>query len=263
MTIRISHQTTRSAGFALVAFFIAYQPIHAGDLQIYTDENPPVNFSRDGKITGVASEVVAEIQRRTGSHAQIHILPWARGFQTALATADVGLYPTMRSKEREHLFKWVGPILTVTTGFYAKSDNPLQIKSMAEAKSSSPILVPRLYYSQEYLLSQGFTNLEPVDNPEIMMHMFIAGRRAIIVNDNLTLEVLLEKFGAKKQDVHLLYSFLKSNAYIAFSNGTSDEVVQQWQSALNDMKRDGTFAKLYQSWLPGEIPPGINPDLQP
>jgi polar amino acid transport system substrate-binding protein len=245
---------------AITGLFLNIACAHADDLTFYTDENPPINFTKNGKVTGIANEVVMEIQRRINDHAPIIVTPWARGYQTALGRGVVGLYPMVRIKEREHLFKWVGPVFNVSTSFYALHDSPLQIHSLSEAKALPPILVPRLYYFQQYLSSQGFNNLDMVDGPEVLMHMFIAGRRPVMVIDNLTLGPLLERNGATKQDVRTLYTFLKSQSYIAFSIDTPDAVVQRWQNTLNELKRDGTFAKLYQTWLPGETPPGLYPD---
>jgi polar amino acid transport system substrate-binding protein len=233
----------------------------AEELQIFTEEYPPVSFSKNGQASGFGSEVVAEIQRRLGSQAQIHVVPWARGYQMALQNRNVALFATMRTDEREHLFKWVGPLTTVKTGFYAKRESPVQIRDMTDAKALDPILVPRQYYSHQYLQSAGFSNIEPVDSPEMMVHMLMVGRRSTMVTDNLTLGALLAKIGATRKDVRPLYTFLESQNYIAFSRDTADVLVQQWQSALDDMKRDGSFAKLYETWLPGEAPPGINPEI--
>jgi len=233
----------------------------ADELQIFTEEYPPVSFSKNGQAAGFGSEVVAEIQRRIGSQAQIHVVPWARGYQMVLQNRNVALFATMRTDEREHLFKWVGPLTTVKTSFYAKRDSPVQIRTMTDAKTLDPILVPRQYYSHQYLQTVGFVNLEPVDSPEMMVHMLMLGRRSTMVTDNLTLAALLAKVGAGREDVRSLFTFMQSQNYIAFSHGTEDAVVQQWQSTLDDMKRDGTFAKLYETWLPGETPPGIGPEL--
>jgi polar amino acid transport system substrate-binding protein len=233
----------------------------AEELQIFTEEYPPVSFSKNGQAAGFGTEVVAEIQRRIGSQALIHVVPWARGYQMVLQNGSVALFATMRTDEREHLFKWVGPLTTVKTSFYAKRESPVQIRNMTDAKALDPILVPRQYYSQQYLQSAGFSNIEPVDTPEMMVHMLMVGRRSTMVTDNLTLDALLAKVGAARKDVRLLYTFLESQNYIAFSHNTPDALVQKWQSALDDMKRDGSFAKLYETWLPGEIPPGINPDV--
>jgi polar amino acid transport system substrate-binding protein len=229
------------------------------ELAILTDEYPPISFGKDGVASGLGSEVVNEIQRRLGTHAVIQLLPWARAYAAALRDANTALFATVRTAERETLFKWVGPLATVSTSFYARRGSGLKITQLAQAKDMGPIIVPLEYYSHQFLRSEGFSKLEPVSSPEIMARMVLAGRRPLMVNDNLTLPALLAKSGAQPQDVELLYTFMESQLYIAFSNATSDATVQQWQAALDDMKRDGSFARLYQKWLPGTKPPGLRP----
>ena len=52
---------------ALLVGFGFQSVAQAERLRLYTEEYPPINFSRDdGKPTGLATEVVLEIMRRTG-----------------------------------------------------------------------------------------------------------------------------------------------------------------------------------------------------
>ena len=88
---------------ALAAMLAAAGP--AGALELYTEENPPINFSRDGKPAGLTVEVVQELLRRTHTTAPIHIVPWARGYQEARTHPNVALFVAVRTAEREPLFK--------------------------------------------------------------------------------------------------------------------------------------------------------------
>ena len=58
----------------------------ATELQLYTEENPPLNFSRDGQVDGLSVEVVRELLRRTGDSGTIYMVPWARGYMRAQGT---------------------------------------------------------------------------------------------------------------------------------------------------------------------------------
>ena len=244
----------------LLGFVIAGSAtLHAAELRVLTEEYPPVSFQTAGRASGLGSEVVEEIQHRIGSHVTIQVVPWARGYRMVLDDPDVALFATMRTPERESLFKWVGPLTTVTTSFYAKHGATIRLNSLADAKAAASIVVPREYYSHQVLRNLGFTNLEPVTTPEMTVRMLLAGHGVLIAADNLTLPALLTEAGASRNDVELVYSFMQSQNYIAFSRGTPDELVQSWQSSLDDMKRDGSFARIYEKWLPGESPPGIKP----
>ncbi|MOA51860.1 Bacterial extracellular solute-binding protein, family 3 [compost metagenome] len=77
----------------------------------------------------------------------------------------------------------------------------------------------------------------------------------LVVADNVTLESLLALGELKPEDVELLHSFLRTYAYIAFSPSTDDALIAEWQSTLDQMKADGTFAAIYRRWLPGQEMP--------
>ncbi|MWV14467.1 transporter substrate-binding domain-containing protein [Pseudomonas sp. L-22-4S-12] len=229
--------------------------VAAAPLQLYTEEYPPLNFSRDGQPTGLGVEVVQEILRRTGQQARISIVPWARGYQVAQVEANSGLFVTMRTAEREHLFKWVGPIIVGVTSFYALKGSGLHIASLEDARQAGIIAAPRQWYSYQTLQAKGLPNLYGVMGPKQMMTMLRHRRVPLVVADNVTLESLLALGELKPEDVELLHSFLRTYAYIAFSPSADDALIAEWQGALDQMKADGTFAAIYQRWLPGQEMP--------
>ncbi len=98
--------------FLLISFF-GFGVVHAAELTVITENSPPLNYKKNGKVTGVATELVQEIMRRTGKVYSIEIMPWARGYRLALKKPNIVLYSTVRTKSREKLFKWVGPIATL------------------------------------------------------------------------------------------------------------------------------------------------------
>lgn len=226
--------------------------VQAEPLRLYTEQYPPINFSQDGEATGMATEVVREIMRRTGQQAPISVVPWARGYQQAQVRPNTGLFVTMRTTEREHLFKWVGPLTRSVTGFYALRSAGLHIDSLEQARQFGAIVVPRDWYSHQRLLGLGFANLYPVGEPSQMVRMLKLGRVKLMVLDNLSLGIQLEQGGLPAEAVELLYSFMYSDAYIAFSPQTDEALIARWQAELDAMKADGSFAAIYHKWLPGE-----------
>lgn len=238
-------------------FALCHEPVHGEELKLLTDEYPPISFSRDGEAQGLGAEVVREIQRRVGDEAPIMVLPWSRAYVSLRNERNVGLFATMRTPEREHQFKWVGPLTNARTSFYALRSNAQPIATLADARKSNAILVPRDYYSATFLRAKGFRNLTEANSPEAMARMLLAGRAQLMAADNQTLPTLLERIGAPPDAVVPVFTFMSSQSYIAFSRSTSDDVVQAWQVALDAMKRDGSFAAIHRFWLPNEAPPGL------
>ena len=59
----------------------------------------------------------------------------------------------------------------------------------------------------------------------------------------------------RADDVRVVLPYRASLGYIAFWPGTADAEIARWQAALDAMKGDGSFARIYQRWLPGEPVP--------
>lgn len=233
----------------------------AAPLQLYTEEYAPVSFSHAGKAAGLATEVVEEILRRQGQTANIQVVPWARGYQTVQRTPDSALFATIRNAEREASFQWVGPIIQTHDGFYALKGSGLVIRTQTELAAAGPIAVPRDWFTFQELTAKGMPNLLGVSEPIQMFKMLRRGRIKLILADNLSFfsrgEAANQVDYLTANDVEMLLPYRTSYGYIAFWHGTDAQTLERWQTTLDTMKADGSFAAIYQRWLPGEIPPPL------
>jgi polar amino acid transport system substrate-binding protein len=225
-------------------------------LTILTEDDPPMNFVENGAITGLATEIVREIERRQGLSEPIRLVPWARGYAIALSKPNVVLFATMRTEQRKGLFQWVGPLSSsFETGFYARAGSHIKINSLEAARKLGPIGVTRSYYTDQILTEKGFTNLDRSTSQIMMFKKLIGGRIDIMVSDNVTVLSMIRSENIEKNAIELVYPFFTSEYYIAFSMKTPKPVVMEWQKTLDDMKRDGTYGALSRKWLPNETSP--------
>ncbi|WP_407644451.1 transporter substrate-binding domain-containing protein [Dongshaea marina] len=75
----------------------------------------PNNFVEKGELKGAAVELLLAASKQAGSpvsKADIKVYPWARAYNDALKGPNKVVFATTRTKEREKLFKWAGPIVT-------------------------------------------------------------------------------------------------------------------------------------------------------
>src|SRR5512139_4142268 len=88
---------------ALLGFAAGAQAAAAAGsgLRILTAENPPLNFSRDGEITGLATEVVRELAKRTGTGGEITLVAWPKGYLALSERPDIALFSTVMTSERK------------------------------------------------------------------------------------------------------------------------------------------------------------------
>lgn len=234
--------------------------VYAADLQILADENRPLSFTENGQTKGLGVDVVQEIQRRVGSKSAIEIQPWTRAYRAVSSEPNVAVFAMARTTAREDLFQWVGPISASRASLYGRRGSGLAINNLDDAKSVERIMVVRDFYTHQLLQKLGFTNLELVPKPETMVKMALNDRAPLMFTSNVTLPDLLENVGAKPNELEQLYTVTSIQTYVAFSLGTPKPTVAKWQAALDNMKRDGSYAAIYAKWLPGETPTRIKPE---
>ncbi len=241
---------------ALWAIFFVF-PVAAQGLQILTEEDPPYSLTgADGKPTGYGVGVVAEIQKRLKNQDPVLIYPWARAYDTIVENTGVVVFTMTRTKEREPLFQWVGPIIENGWVFVAKKSSRLKIANLGDAKKLKSIGVVRDYAWDKYLTAQGFANLDRVKDYAVNVKKLEADRIQVLVGSNLSYQHELTELGLKPEDYEVLLEFNTVQMYIAHSKGNDKKMVAAWQGAFDAMKNDGTLAKLLAKWVPLAKLPG-------
>ena len=241
----------RTSGFFFLIILLFSVTCPAADhLSILTEEYPPFNFTENGKLTGVTTQVVQEIIRRLGIADAIEVVPWARGYERLCTEPNVVLFSTAMTPERESLFHWVGPIYSSRLGFYARKSDARHIDSLEAAKQVGAIATYRADFGEQILKSLGFANLESSNSSQSNIRKLISGRVDLWFYDNISARKVAREAGIDPNEIEEVFTYQQHFSYIALSKQTSPVIVEQWQSTLDEMKADGTFSWLVRKWLP-------------
>jgi hypothetical protein len=120
---------------ALFLILILASPVSAVELTILTEEYPPFNYSQEGKITGVSTEVVQHVMAATGYEYTIKSLPWSEAYEKAQKEKNTLIYSISRRKKREPLLKWIGVLTPTTYSVKALSSrNDVKIDKLTDMK---------------------------------------------------------------------------------------------------------------------------------
>lgn len=89
---------------------------------LVTEEQPPMNFTdpATGRVVGISTELVAAIMDRAGYDYSVTLMPWNRAFRRARQEKNTCVFTTVRTPEREVIFKWVSPLFISGWAFYRK-----------------------------------------------------------------------------------------------------------------------------------------------
>ncbi|MFW2367099.1 MAG: substrate-binding periplasmic protein [Desulforhopalus sp.] len=232
----------------LFIFLLPSHPLLAAELTILTENLPPLNYLKDGKLVGPSVEIINEIQKRVGSSAKIRVLPWARAYRLALEEENVVLFGTTQTRSRQELFKWVGPLATKRDILVALKGSELNISSLEDAKKVNRIGTLRDDTRERFLKEHGFTNIEPVSNDQKNAKKLILGRLDLWAYKEPGLKTVCELAGVNYNALEEVLHLRRIDVSIAFSKKTSDAIVLKWQKAFDEMTQDGTIKRIRNNW---------------
>ncbi|HEY4744930.1 MAG TPA: transporter substrate-binding domain-containing protein [Desulfuromonadaceae bacterium] len=223
------------------------------ELILMTENYPPLNFSANGRLQGISVDLMDALLKKLGSRLTRHdiqLLPWARGYATILNTRNTCLFAMTRTREREPLFKWVGPICSSRIVLIAKKTRHIRIRSASDLWNYK-IGAVRNDVGEQLLLEKGVAKeaLEIVTLPDHNAKMLRADRIDLWACGEIVAKWVLKQNGLRPGEFTTAYVLLEGDQYIAFHRDTPDALINKFQSALDELKRQGTVKKILDTYV--------------
>jgi len=232
----------------LLAAGLAGVCMAAKPVQINTEDAPPFNMLVDGQIIGSATDKVRALMRLAKQAHKIEIMPWRRAYEDALRHENTCVFSTTRTPERESLFKWVGPLAFNEWMLFGRSDTPIQLGGLEDARPYT-IGAYNGDVRESYLRAREFkveTAVADAINPRKLM----LGRIDLWVSGRYDGQVLINQGGYQGKIIPLL-NFHRSELFLACNRQVADELIDHLNVLLAVMHRDGTVAAIeerYKNW---------------
>lgn len=212
-------------------------------LYLYTEDWEPFHYiGENNKVEGYVIDLVDMILKdidNSQTKDDIELLPWARGYKLAQIKKNTIIFSTTRTKEREKLFKWVGPIFNNRMLLVAKKSNNIKLSSDEEIKQYKVgtvkddvgnILLGNRGITPEYIHQSG-TSQESVRLLNKNRVDLIATTWISFVNICKVLEIDYNQF-------EKVYTISDLSLYFAFNNDTEDWVVQKFENSFYRVKTE-------------------------
>ena len=218
----------------------------ANALTLVTEENPPFNYTEQGKVVGMSTEIVAELGKRSGIPLQIQSMPWEKAYIAAQRDKDTCIYSTARLENRERLFSWIGPIATNQWVLIAKSDFAGSVKVVEDARKYRVGVVAK-DAKIEFLMEKGVTDLREVSEDVLVPPRLVLGR-----DDPNRIDLwATSAYGARRtaerakvKDIKLVLNLTKTPLYLACGRNTSPETVKALGQAFARATKEGTLKRI-------------------
>lgn len=216
---------------------VSHLSLANSDIKIYTEDYPPLNYFKNGKLTGASIDIVQAIQNDIKSNHSVEVLPWKRAFLTTLKNKNSAIFSIARSQSREDLFKWVGPIAIKSYALYSLKKNNIVINSLDNIEDFT-VGVQEGSIAQEFIQTQGKIKIYSVIKPQQSLEMLMKNRIDFWYTDSDSIANLAQKMHMPISLFTKSAVIKKAKLYIAFNKDTADDTVALWQK---------TYQKLYKA----------------
>jgi len=210
-------------------------------LTYYTEQYPPYNYQENDTLRGVAVDLLGEITGKMGRRVtpdEVHPVPWTEGYQAALTRKNTVLFSTARLPEREHSFKWAGPIFTDRYVLFAGRDRGITISGPGDLKGYRIGVITDDAAIQQ-LLNAGVdrSQLEYDTNVSVLIGKLSRGETDLWCYP----EAVGRYFAEQKTGNYsfkIVFTTQNVDFYYAFSKDIPDSTVKSFQLALDALKQE-------------------------
>ena len=216
-------------------------------LKIVTAEEPPMSFLENQEVTGIVTDIVKEILKRTESKTPIKLYPWVRSYQICLREPNVVLFTAARTEARETLFHWIGPVIEKRWVLISKRGSNIEINRLEDVSKAMMVGVVRGDARAKLLLENG-VEVYLLNTLQQGFIMLMNGRVDLVATADVEIPIVATKIGYKSRDFRIVYTLEKIHSYIVISKDTQLPIVRRWRVEFEGLKKDGTFAKIVNKW---------------
>jgi polar amino acid transport system substrate-binding protein len=211
-------------------------PASSAKLRILMPDSPPYNYiDEKGQAAGAATEVVRAVMQKLGQDIPIEVMLWDQAYALALKGPNVALFSTARIPSREDLFLWVGPIQKSERYLYAKKGSGIKLNNIDDIKAGTTVAGVKEDSGTQYCLAHG-CKLVYAETDEIGLQKVVDGS-ADIVSAPADISYVAKRAGVNPDNLERVLFAENIDLYIAFSKNTPASIVQQWQQALDSIKK--------------------------
>lgn len=215
----------------------------AETLHFVTEEYAPFNYSKDGKITGVAVDQVEAITKAAGIDMTIEIMPWARAFATAENKPMHCVFTTGYNRERADRFVWVNPLLKDQMVLLKRADGSRGPATMNDALHMK-VGSQRGDFAVEALEDLGFTNIDLAADIDISVRKLLSGRVDLLPTSIKTYDKMAKE-GLAVEKAMLMTGQIYG---IACHSKTPADLVKRLQAALDELIESGDQDRIFAAY---------------
>lgn len=198
------------------------------------------------RIEGYASDLARALLAEAGFTAEIRIVPWPRLMSVLQSEPNVLALNMTRTPGRENLFHWIGEIRPVTFQLWGLRERAGELpRTLAEARDLR-VSAYRNDVVEQYLLSEGFSDLIYVSENYDSMAMLQRRRIDLIPYSQDAMSELMSRQNDIQQQLIPLIDLeaISTAHYIVMSKTSDPGFVARVRSAYQALVDSGEFDQI-------------------
>ena len=230
------------------------QATSVNNLIFITEQLPPYTFvNDDSEKVGIYMDIVVDLLEEVGSTIRrddIQFYPWARAYNTLKVDKRAVVFTTSRTKEREPLFKWVGPLSSYVNQIVVLRSRDIHINSNSDLHKYRLGAV-RNTFDEISLLERGVNigSLTSVNNPKQLITMLLKGRIDGFAYSKDVASYLIKQEGIELEVIDFILELKHTKLYLALNIDIPDEIVKTLQDGLDEMKNRPQYQHYFDRYL--------------
>lgn len=221
------------------------------EFTLMSEQYPPFNMVENNKPVGISVDLMEVILKKLDSKLtkkDIQFLPWARSYNIIQRKSNTMLFVMARTKQRENLFKWVGPIGSSVVALIARKDQNIKINSVADLKKYK-IGSVKDDVAELALKEIGVTHMDSISGTNSI-------EKSVKKLDRGRIDLFSYMYELKSWDIkgfnpdnyENVYTLKRNDFYYAFHKDTDDALIEKIQKIVDDLKADGTLEEINKEY---------------
>ncbi len=240
--------------FAVVLLLLSAQFAVAGSYNLVTLENPPFEYTDNGKVTGVCVDVVTEAFKRMGHTVNIEMQPWGRGINLVKTGAKDGIFNALITPERKQFMVFGStPVVNESATLFVPASSGLTYSGDLNSLKGKTIgVVKGFSYGEKFdgmVKSGALTGIDPSRDLNSNVKKLIGKRFDYYLGDGLVTMFTLNKMGKASAAKRLSPDVASTPTFVGFSKAKGLEALAaDFDKTLKGMYDDGSYQKIFDKY---------------
>lgn len=228
----------------LACFLLLAPQTPAQTLKIVAVPLPPLVIATDdGKPDGIIPRVLGELAENLGVAYSIELKPQLRALVESQGSGRVWFAGVTRNAEREHSYKWIGPIAYDSIVILTDKRDRKAPATLEDAKNWT-VGVLRGGATVDVLKEAGFEDIFGVVDYESAMRMLESKRLDAVAVSKLCGMYIYNEAGFDSNNLDIGPFVRHNNVFIGVPLNVSEETIAQWQMELDKITACGSIEEI-------------------